>query len=139
VDRKNECYAYFSLVGEFDPADVTSRLAVTPTQSWQKGELTDRGWERNHSRWSLFSRLPRDRAIEDHIRDVLLQLEEHADAFITISDQYQGGMQTVGYFYADYPGVFFERDIIDGLHKFRLSIDFDYYGLYSRRLNDTGQ
>jgi hypothetical protein len=39
-------------------------------------------------------------------------------------------MQLVGYFNEQYPGLHFEPDIIAGLAKYSLSVDFDFYFHY---------
>jgi hypothetical protein len=46
-------------------------------------------------------------------------------------------MQLVGYFHEQYPGLHFEKDITEGLGKYKLSVDFDFYYLYSDGREDT--
>jgi hypothetical protein len=48
-----------------------------------------------------------------------------------------GCMQLVGYFNEQYPGLHFERGIVEGLAKYALSVDFDFYYLYSNEREDT--
>ena len=138
IMKENELYAYFTITGDFDPADITARVDVEPTESWRKGEL-HRGnqLERKFSRWSLHSRLDRTADLEDHIRDVLSQLDERADTFRSISIEFGGCMQLVGYFNVEYPGLHFGKDIIEGLSKFTLCVDFDFYYLCSDEREDT--
>ena len=138
MKKKNELYAYFTVTGDFDPADITAQVGVKPSESWRKGDL-HRGnrLERKFSRWSLHSRLARTADLEDHVRDVLAQLEGHTEAFQSISANLGGCMQLVGYFYVQYPGLHFERAIVEGLSKFSLCVDFDFYYLYSDEREDT--
>jgi hypothetical protein len=35
----NEQYAYFTVVGSFDPAAITTRVGVEPTQLWRQGNI----------------------------------------------------------------------------------------------------
>lgn len=90
------------------------------------------------SRWSLESRLPRTDKLEAHIADVLAQLDAHSIVFEELSRTYRGTMQLVGYFWAEFPGLHFNAQTVTGLAKHGLAIDFDFYGLYSHRREDTG-
>jgi hypothetical protein len=54
-----------------------------------------------------------------------------------VSLEFGGCMQLVGYIHRDYPGLHFERDITEGLARYALTVDFDFYGLYSHRREDT--
>lgn len=137
--EENQQYAYFSAYGDFDPDEVTTRVGVRPTEYWRRGDICSRTQrERNFSRWSLFSRLPRDRELEAHIRDVLAQLDVNPEGLRAMSMEFSGCMQLVGYFYRDYPGLHFERDITEGLAQYALAVDFDFYFLYSHVREDTG-
>jgi hypothetical protein len=62
MTKPNELYAYFTITGDFDPASITARVAVEPTDCWTKGDENPRNhMERKFSRWSLYSRLERTR------------------------------------------------------------------------------
>ena len=125
--KENEQYAYFSLRGDFSAVDVTSRAGVTPRKFWQKGDLHHGGRVREESWWSLESRLPRGATLEDHIKDVLEQLDKNEALFIELTRLHTGCMQLVGYFRDRYPGLNFEGELVAGLAKYRLSVDFDFY------------
>jgi hypothetical protein len=134
----NEQYAYFTVVNDFDPAEITARVGVQPTKCWRRGDVCPRTHrERRFSRWSLYSRLGRERDLEAHIRDVLAQLDANPEGFETVSREFGGCLQLVAYFHQDFPGLHFERDIMGGLARYSLAVDFDFYGLYSHRREDT--
>jgi hypothetical protein len=134
----NKQYAYFSVSDGFDPADITTRVGVPPTECWRRGDICERTRrERRFSRWSLYSRLGRDQELEAHIADVLAQLDANPEAFAAVSREFGGVMQLVGYFYREYPGLHFERAVTEGLARYSLAVDFDFYGLYSHRREDT--
>jgi hypothetical protein len=138
MSRPSEQYAYFTITDSFDPEEITHRTGVNPTDSWKKGDLhPKRGMERKFSRWSLCSRLEADRSLEDHIRDVLVQLEQNPSEFQKLAREFCGCMQLVGYFHEGYPGLHFEADLIEGLAKYGLSVDFDFYQLWSDGREDT--
>ncbi len=46
-------------------------------------------------------------------------------------------MQLVGYFFKDYPGVSFERDLIERMAEYSLGMDCDFYYLYSDWREDS--
>lgn len=138
MSQPNEQYAYFAVTGQFDPHEITSRAGVGPNDSWRTGDLHPRTrLERTFSHWSLHSRLPRDEPLESHIKDVLDRLNQNREGFASLSRDYGGCMQLVGYFHEDYPGLHFDADLIAGLGKYGLSVDFDFYYLWSDRRKGT--
>jgi Domain of unknown function (DUF4279) len=134
----NEQYAYFTIAGDFDPADISRMAGITPTESWRKGEVnpnTQR--ERKVSRWSLHSRLDRTRSIEAHIADVIEQLAANKRQFVDLSLKHRGQMQLVAYFKTDYPGLHLDRQLVESLSEFSLSVDCDFYYWYSDSREDS--
>jgi hypothetical protein len=136
--RANEYRAYFTVTGEFDPASITEKLGLEPTSSWKRGERNEKTYlERKFSRWSLDSRLDKFVSLEEHIDDVLQQLKPSANEVRQVLKANDGGMQLVGWFYKDYPGLHFEKELIESLAEFELSVDFDFYYLYSDVREDS--
>jgi Domain of unknown function (DUF4279) len=139
MSKPAEQYAYFSVTGGFDPDDITRRVGVPPTEAWRKGDLHPRTrLERKFSRWSVRSRLALDRSLEDHIGDVLSQLDERRADFQAVAAECGGCMQLVGYFHEGYPGLHFDAGLVEQLSQYRLSVDFDLYDLWSDQREDTG-
>jgi hypothetical protein len=111
---------------------------VPPTECWLKGEVNPRTQqERKRSRWSLYSRLESNRSLEDHIADVIHQLGQNRSGFVQVSLKHGGTMQLVAYFKSGYPGLDFERELVKSLAEFSLSVDFDFYYLYSDNREDS--
>ena len=138
MSKSNTQYAYLSLHGEFEPDEITALVQVQPSESWRKGDLhPTRRFERKRSHWALKCRLSESESIESHIFDVLAQLEKSTLEFAKISKVHSGCMQLVGYFHDGYPGLHFEPEIAYGLAKFHLSVDFDFYNLWSDAREDT--
>jgi hypothetical protein len=79
------------------------------------------------SRWDLHSRLDRSASLEAHVSDVLAQLDANASSFKQLSSEFGGVMELVGYFYDDYPGLHFEREVVMKLAQYSLSVDCDFY------------
>ncbi|HWQ52879.1 MAG TPA: DUF4279 domain-containing protein [Bryobacteraceae bacterium] len=99
MTEANQQYAYFTVTGDFDPADISELVVVTPTECWLKGDVNPRTqYERKFSRWSLYSRLERNCSLEEHIADVIQQLRENRSGFVEVSLKYGGVMQLVAYF-----------------------------------------
>src|ERR1700722_4018300 len=138
MTEPNEQYAYFTITGEFDPAEISKRVGVTPTEAWVKGGINPRTQvERKFSRWSLYSRLEKSCALEVHVADVINQLETRKSEFVEVSSQHGAKMQLVAYFKTNYPGLHLERKLVESLAKYGLSIDFDFYYLYSDHREDS--
>jgi hypothetical protein len=138
VLKDNEQYAYFVVYGDFDPAEVTRRVGRSPTNSWRRGDLCPKTQrERSSSAWSIYSRLAHDEELEAHVRDVLQQLDAFSEAIRQISQEFDAQLQLVAYWHRNYPGLYFTRDISQGLARYSLSVDFDFYYLYSFRREAT--
>jgi Domain of unknown function (DUF4279) len=138
MTRANEFKVYFTLVGDFNPADITHQIGVEPTESWKKGDRNEKTHlERKFSRWSLESRLESLEPVVEHIRDVLKQLEPHIEMVKAVRSNFDGGMQIVAHFHSDAPGFHFDEDVIAGCAAMNLSIDCDFYTLYSDKREDS--
>jgi hypothetical protein len=125
---KNECYAHLRLVGSFDPAAITAKIGVNPSKVGVEGEyIPGTQKRRTFSSWDLYSRLDRSSTIELHIADVLDQLDVNKVGFRELIAQYGGTMELAGFFWAFYPGIIFERDLIRRLAQYSLSVDCDFY------------
>ncbi len=135
----DEFYAYFTITGDdLDPDEITKLVGVSPTDSWKKGDVNPRnGRERKFGRWSLYSRLARSEEFEAHITDVLAQLDQNSDGFKKVSQAYKGHMQLVGYFHSSYPGLYFTPETVQGLAKYNLGVDHDFYYLHSDAREDA--
>jgi len=81
---------------------------------------------RKCSRWELHSRLDKAATSEEHVADVLAQLDVKAETFRELSREFGGVMELVGYF-NDYPGLTFTDEIVQRLASYSLSVDFDFY------------
>ena len=116
------------VAGEFDPAQLTKRTGITPTETSIEGDPI-RGSKMLHkcSRWILRSRLDTTASLEEHVSDVLSQLDAKPEAFRSLSAELGGVMELVGYFNAYYPGLNFESSFITRLSDYHLSMDCDFY------------
>jgi len=81
--------------------------------------------------------LDHSRALEEHIRDVISQLQPNVESVREISKEFNGVLEVVGYFYSDDPGPILNSDEVAEIAALGLSMDFDYYYLHSARPEDT--
>ena len=136
--KENEYYAYFTVVGSFEPDEITRKVGVTPTKCWCEGDLNPRsGLKYSFSRWILRSRLETAASLETHVTDVLDQLDSNRTTFREISIELGGVMELVAYFYRDYPGLSMEHDLIQRMAEYSLSIDCDFYWMQSGDREDS--
>jgi Domain of unknown function (DUF4279) len=121
-------YAYFQVRGSFEPDDITGSVGVTPTKMAREGDaIGDTSKKRPCSLWALYSRLGPSASLEEHVKDVLDQLDANKAAFGELSRDLDGTMQLVGYFREVNPGVHFDPKIVRRTADYGLSIDCDFY------------
>ncbi len=77
--------------------------------------------------WELHSRLGTSAPLEEHVKDVLDQLDMNKPAFEEISKTFGGTMQLVGYFRDVNPGVHFDSEIVKRIAHYGFDIDCDFY------------
>ena len=51
MKNKNSCYTYFKIVGDFDPAEITKRLQIEPSESWRKDDVRTNGKPYGFALW----------------------------------------------------------------------------------------
>jgi hypothetical protein len=138
VTKDNEYYAYFTVSGEFDPHEITASIGLKPTDYWRKGDRNEKTHlERKFSRWSLYSRLDPSASLENHLKDVVEQLEPVNTAILSLPAELKGNVQLVGYFHSDFPGLVFESTVISRLAALNLGFDCDFYYMYSDKREDS--
>jgi hypothetical protein len=138
MTKDNEQYAYFTVVGDFDPNAITSRLGLEPSESWIRGSRNERTHhERKLSRWSLDSRLDRSTSLENHVRDVLQQTLLRTQEIRRLGEEYEAWIQVVGWFHNSYPGFSMDKETISYLARLSIGIDCDFYYLYSDSREDS--
>ena len=124
-----DTYAYF-FVREFDgdPEQISDLLGLVPTRTWQRGELGVGGRQREFNNWELHSPLPRTEIFQDsHLAALLDILESERERVLSVISKFECGLQGVGYYTNENPGVHMSADLISRTAAFGLSIDFDLY------------
>lgn len=128
MPKPDTWYAYFHARGSFDPDDITRRVGVTPTETAREGDaIGNTSKKRPCSLWALHSRLEPSASLDEHVKDVLDQLDANRAAFEEFSRDFGGTMQLVGYFRKVNPSVHFASEIVRRSADFGLCIDCDFY------------
>lgn len=128
MQKPDTWYGYFHVRGSFEPDDITRRLGVTPTKIAREGDpIGNTTKNRPCSWWELHSRLGPPATLEEHVKDVLNQLDMNKTAFAEVSRELGGTMQLVGYFCDVSPGVHFDSEIVRRTADYGLCIDCDFY------------
>ena len=128
MQKPDTWHAYFHVRGSFEPDDITRRVGVKPTEIAREGDPVGKSSKgRPCSLWALHSRLGPPASLEEHIRDVLDQLNTNKPEFEALSRDFGGTMQLVGYFRDVNPGVHFDSEIVRRSADYGLCIDCDFY------------
>lgn len=128
MPKQDTWYAYFHIRGSFDPDEVTRIVGVAPAETGREGDLVGDGTKRRLcSFWSLHSRLEESDPLELQVRDVLEQLDANEAGFQRLSRELNGTMQLVGYFRKSEPSVALERELIERMALYGLTLDCDFY------------
>src|SRR5437870_1063267 len=123
---EREPYSYFCLAGVFDPDEITRRVGVKPTEIARAGDsIGSTQIKRKNSLWALHSRLQPSGDVDQHVRDVLDQLDTNRLAFEELSRELGGIIVIVG-FSRDYaPAVSLEQDVVGRLAQYALRVDME--------------
>ena len=124
MQKPDTWYAYFHVRGSFDPDDVTRTVGVTPTETKREGDaIGTTSKKRSCSLWALHSRVDPAAALDEHVRDVLDQLDSNKSGFEKLTRELGGTMQLVGYFRDVNPGVHFDLETVRRSADYGLCID----------------
>ena len=112
------------------PSQITERLGLAPTECWEKGEPWLPGALRQSNAWHLYSPLPRsERFLEQHLEALLEMIEPCQAKLLALAQDYDCGINCVGYFEGEHPGFHLSAKLIGRLNKLSLDVDFDLYCL----------
>jgi len=121
-----EPYAYFCLGGAFVPDEITRRVGVLPSETARAGDAIGRGQrKRQNSLWKLRSRLQSSGDLDQHVTDVLDQLDTSRSAFAEVSRELGGVIVIIG-FSRDYaPAISLEQETVARLAQYALRLDVE--------------
>jgi hypothetical protein len=86
---------YFALTGEdFKPAELTARLGLEPTTSWQKGDKGPYQSPLKFSSWQLETEEGKEALwIDQAVTQLIAKLEDKAEAILQLKQEF--GLQSV--------------------------------------------
>ncbi len=127
----NSCYTYFTIVGDFNPAEITEKLGLEPFEFWQKGDKHVNGISHTFSRWSIGKCSDYDVIVSNQMQKTIEPLIEKIDLLNEIREKYEVGycIEVVPEIYTDEstPVLAPSLEVIDFCHATRTEIDIDLY------------
>jgi hypothetical protein len=129
--RGDEVNAYFVLIGDFDPNQITRRVGIVPTKTQHVGQVNPRSGRRAEcARWELQPSVASPADLEDHVTAVLAALSPAFEEFRELGRKYEAMIQCVVYAYGSQAGQHFSRDHIREAALLGAAIDLDLYALH---------
>ncbi len=129
----HKTYAYFYVKGfDCSPDEITSTLALEPTDSWLKGDLWGEGniRVRKENCWRFKTKESEDDYGTNALfYDLLPILEDRREQLLSISKIAEIGITYVPTCYFPNVGVVLDKKLLSRLVSLGLSIDFDIYSL----------
>lgn len=112
---EQEPYAYFCVAGAFEPDDITRRVGVRPSDIAREGDaIENTNRKRRSSIWKLRSRLRPSGEVDQHVRDVLDQLDASRVAFEELSQELRAIIVIVGFSRDHAPLVLSNKTLLGG-------------------------
>lgn len=132
-----EASAAFVLLGQdhdplgLDPEQVTALTGIEPSETWRVGDLIDKHATVRHKQngWSVESALPPTAELEDHVKDVLDQLQAGWASLKGVSARFDSEISCVLYIKSVNPPVHFDKDTVARIAELGAEIDIDIYVL----------
>jgi len=129
MKEEYETYAYFWVSGFENPhSEISDLLGLAPTKAWQRGEQREYIPKQKESGWEFHSPLQKNEIFMDaHISALLEILEPKKIEIAKLQNEYEIGINCVGYFRCTNPGFHLDSQLIKKCAELNLSIDFDLY------------
>lgn len=139
---QNEYKAWFLIRGfEFHPRELTKQIGIEPTDIKVKGEYrivnpkTSHKMLNKENLWILYSSLPHNVPIEQHIEHLLNKIRPSKQNFIRIAKQYSLEFTCAIYYYEANPGINLTNKILREIAELGIELGLDIYclaGAYSQ-------
>ena len=131
MTTQNSCYTYFSIVGSFDPDELSALLKITPEKSHRIGDPRRDGMPYDFACWEIGRCDEYDPIVANQMRKTISVLQGKTDVLCRIREEYD-----VRFFLSVVPSVSTDGvhpclspslDVIDFCHATRTEIDIDLY------------
>ena len=114
-----------------DPSIVTSRIGLSPTSAWRRGEPmpSHPAVTRTHSRWSFQSPLPLESDVEQHLDLLLQRLEPYAARIRECASVFSVELCCAVYYDECTAGIHLSPLILERVTALGIPLDLDLYFL----------
>lgn len=117
---------------ECSPREITERLGISPTKTWEIGDLISPRGQREYefNGWRLDSELHNSLDLEEQLKALLQQLDVAWKELAKTCQQYESEFSFVIYLDNDdgqIPAVHFSPELIAKIHQLNAAIDLDIY------------
>ena len=128
---RNDCYTYFTIVGEFDPDEMTQILGLTPEKKWGADDTKGDGSKYGFAHWEIGRCTDYDFKVENQMEKTISVLEDKIEILNFIREH-----SNVEFYLAVVPFVCPGEvapclapslRVIDFCHATRTKIDIDLY------------
>ena len=120
-------FGYFSLLGDFEPDDISRQLGLSPTWFDRKGDISPvSGRPMQAAKWCLACTDDEYGDVADQIIMLVTKLKSKAATVAELSTKFSGTFKLVAYLNGNYPGFFLMARIVRDLASLDVDIDCKY-------------
>lgn len=127
--RKNHCYTYFRITGDFDPDEITKRLGMVPQEQWRIGDYRRNGTQFDFAHWMVGKCTEYDEIVTNQMRKTIAPLLDKVELLRQLHDDFDivSVLEVVPTVYPGEmePALAPDLDIIDFCHATRTEIDIE--------------
>lgn len=141
MNKNNNSYVYFAFKGDnFNPQDITNRLGIKPTDSWNKGDKGKFNPSLKYSCWRISTDKEKyNLDIDKLIDEIIEKLRDKIDTIKDLKEKYNLSTVLEIVMCVDTnpeqstPILGHDYDTIEFLHQTRTITDVDIYKFDSRK------
>ena len=131
MENRNTCYTYFTIVGKFDPDEISKILNLTPEKTWKIGDLRRNGTKYDFAHWEIGRVDEYDPIVENQMQKTISILQDKIPLLNQIRKEHdvEFFLEVVPKIYAGgiNPCLSPSLAVIDFCHETRTQIDIDMY------------
>ena len=131
MKTKNSCYTYFTIVGKFDPDEVSVQLNLEPERKVKIGEVRRDGSAHDEAHWEIGRCAEYDVEVGNQMRKTIAPLLSVIPQLCKLREERELSfyLEIVPTLYANeiQPCLAPPLDVIDFCHATRTEIDIDLY------------
>lgn len=120
-----------SIIGDcFDPQAITERLAILPTEQYQKGERSKRNIERKENCWSISTGYVETLYVSEVLNQIVKEVADKKSVLIDLKKEFD---LTYKFFIVinieqnQKPAIYLESSFIEFANAINADVDFDLY------------